>query len=179
MMNGKARVPAAENLAFALGMGFLALVLAVFGMLADMRRTTSEKEEIVALSKRPIVSTVAARGSIGMRVHRLGGKGEALFGAILPLRFSEGALMAAALFRPDGELKTIRAAGESRALDKKEIAALLQGFVGWDGRNPGSGVGRPTGKAGQAWETRERGIVVALALENAAHAVRSAAKVNP
>jgi len=168
-----------ENLAFAVSMGFLALILALFGVLAEKRRTTWEKEELAALSKRPIVSTSAGRGSIGMRVHRLGGKGEPLYGTMLPLRFSDGALLAAALFRPDGGLKTIRAAGASRAYDEKETAALLQAFIGWDGRNPGPGGLRPAGGDGQAWESRDRGIAAALAIGNAANAVRSAEKERP
>jgi hypothetical protein len=178
-MTGKSQGDSIRNVLFAISMGALALVLALFSMLADIRRTTADREMLATFSKRPAATTASAtRGPFNPPVYRLGGKGEALFGTVLRFRISGGALIAAALFYPDGELKTIRTINASRTLDEHLLSDSFQGFVGKGGSEPYSLARRNATATEELPEMGERDIAILLALDEASAAVRSAVKEN-
>jgi len=169
-----------EGLLFAGAMGLLALCVALVGMLEVDRRSAFDKESIASLAKRPISSkTVASRTGSGTRVFRIGGKGEPLFGLVLPLRDSRGSSMIAALFAPDGRLEAARLLYESPSSREASTGDWLADLVGRGGSSPYPASKREAPYPEAVSGATESFLAATSALGEASEAVRRAAQERP
>jgi hypothetical protein len=165
-----------ENLIFAAAVGLAALVLASLGLLSDIRRESFERDSLSSLAKRPIgMAAIRAGDRETTRVYRIGGKGEALYGAVLSVRSSKGAALVAALFSPDGELQAARSIDEDLAGQPYSRDSWFADFLGRGGASPFPAQATEARSPAAVSGATESFMATGAALERASALVRRAA----
>ncbi|HOX32806.1 MAG TPA: hypothetical protein PLB91_10765 [Spirochaetales bacterium] len=170
----------AENLAFAGALGVLALALVATGLFVDARRSAFEREALSALAKRPISGSSRQTGDPDFtRLYRIGGKGQALYGAVLSLRTSRGLALLASLFSTDGELQSIRLLGENLRSQPYSREGWAANFLGRGGPSPYPATRDETRQPEAVSGATESFLAQRELLERASAAVRQAAEARP
>lgn len=173
------RAKLVESLIFAGSVGVVALLIVSVGLLTDVRRGSLERESLSILAKRPISSaSYKARDPDFSRLYRIGGKGEALYGALLSIRSTKGSALAAALFSPNGELQAIRLIGADLGRQPYSRESWFADFLGRGGASPFPSSKDEARNPAAVSGATESFLVMGKVLERASAAVRDAAEAH-
>jgi hypothetical protein len=121
----------AENLAVALALGFLTLIVAALSLLADARESAAEKE---AFAPAPAATTALSRIDDPSfdRVYQIHDASGISYGTVLALRSPDDSALVGAIFSPQGELRDLRILGSCASRLPADAKEALGDFVGAD-----------------------------------------------